>query len=216
VTIRATVMDAQLLAGLRAELLVPATVEYITAQVTAGLNAEQDARPAMLTDLQAARDETRRRLDHLIAAIETGAPVAVVTPRLVEHQAELARLDATLARLTEPLTDRIAIMPALIRQRLEDLVGFLSETPERLKLELQRIGLRVVLEVIRRTPQSFYRATVTLTTPIPGLAGVRDLAGGVRHTRGGADPSPAHMQPIFASNVEQISDRSMPVRSLLR
>ena len=86
-TIRAKLADAYLLDGLRAELLAPTTLDYITAQVRAALNARNTTRPQRLAEAQSARDATAQRLERLITAIEQGAPAAALTPRIIEQQA---------------------------------------------------------------------------------------------------------------------------------
>lgn len=176
-TIRAKVVDACLLERLQGALLEPATVAYVTEALSAALNSRVDDRDRLLTDAHAAREQAAQRLAHLVRAIENGAPSAALNGPIADRQAELARLDTTLADLEEqPDTTarRLAVMPSLVREQLADLAGLLSGTPERTKLEFRRLDLRVEMaSVTDEHPRPFYRATVAAA--LPELAGVSDL-----------------------------------------
>jgi hypothetical protein len=58
----------------------------------------------------------------------------------------MARLDALLEQLAEPLHDRLAVMPMWVRQQLDDLVG-LNGAPER----IERHG-KLTPDILRRWP----------------------------------------------------------------
>jgi hypothetical protein len=62
-----------------------------------------------------------------------------VSPR----ESELQQLDVTLAGLAEPWDQPLAVMPTWVRQQLQDLAGLLSGSPERARVEFQRLGLTV-------------------------------------------------------------------------
>src|SRR5207249_4390230 len=130
-TIRAKVADAYLLAGLKAELLAPATLRFVTDALAAELNRRIDQRPRLLAEAQTARERATQRLQRLIEAIENGVAPVSVASAIAEREAEIAALGATLAELDTPLHQRLAVMPAWVRQQLENLVALLADTPER-------------------------------------------------------------------------------------
>jgi hypothetical protein len=114
-TIRAKVADAHLLT---AELLELATLQYIICALTDALNRPIDERPQLIADAAAAREVARQRLQRLVDAIEHGVAPATLAAAIAERQAELARLDAALRELAQPLDQRLALMPAWVRQEL--------------------------------------------------------------------------------------------------
>ena len=175
-TIRAKVADAYLLNGLKSELTSASTVRYITDALAQALNQRIDARPRMLAEARAAREQAGQRLQRLVDAIEQGVPAATLTNAINERQAEVARLDAAVVELeTDPLRQRLAVMPAWVGQQLEDLSGLLGESPERAKTEFRRLALSVTMAVVQReAARPFYRATVAAA--LPSLAGIRDLS----------------------------------------
>jgi len=176
-TIRAKVADAYLLASLKSELSAPHTVLYVADALATALNQRIDDRPRLLVEAQAAREDARKRLQRLVDAIEQGVDAATLTSAINERQADLTRLDAVVGELaSDPLRQRLAVMPPWVSQQLEDLSGLLGETPERTKLEFQRLGLSVSMAVVHSdaAPRPFYRATVAAA--LPSLAGIRDLS----------------------------------------
>lgn len=173
-TVRAKVTDAYLLERLRAELLEPTSIRAITESLSAALNARLDRRPALLAETEAAYAAAQQRLQRLIAAIEAGVLATTLTQQIAERQAELTRLTAVRGELSEPIAQRLAIMPQWVHQQLTDVVGLLSDTPERTKTEFQRLGLKVSMQPIRRDDgRSFYRATVD--TSLACLSGTTDF-----------------------------------------
>jgi DNA invertase Pin-like site-specific DNA recombinase len=174
-TIRTAVADPLLLAGLKDALLEPATVKYIVDTVATELNRASDDRPVLLAEATRVKEETRERLQRLVQAIEAGGPVATLVNAVREREAELARLEATLAELSEPLAPRLAIMPGWIRQQLEELASLLSEVSPRAKAEFRRLGLTITMQPIHTEGvRPFYRAIGTAIMPF--LGGTRDLA----------------------------------------
>jgi len=170
-TIRAKIVDAHLLARLKVELEAPATLAYVTEALATALNQRLDARPQLLTEAKAAREQAQQRLQRLVDAIEQGVAASTLAGAIAERQTDLERLDAILREFAEPLQQRLAVMPAWVRQQLEDLTSLLSETPERTKLEFQRLGLRVTMVPIHdEGARPFYRADVAASLPM--LAGV--------------------------------------------
>jgi DNA invertase Pin-like site-specific DNA recombinase len=147
-TIRAKVADAALLAGLRAELLRPETIAYISQRLAAALNDVIDQRPQQREELERAKASARERLQNLIAAVEAGAGTPLVFQTIKDRETELRMLENRLAALDEPLRHRLEVIPTWVRQQLEDLAGLLSEVPERAKPEFQRLGIGFTLRPI--------------------------------------------------------------------
>jgi DNA invertase Pin-like site-specific DNA recombinase len=174
-TISAPVLERNLLAGLQAELVKPATIRHIADALATELSRRTDDRPSRETELKAAREQAARAIRRLVAAIEDGAPAAALTTRIRERETELQRLDRGLAELSEPWDDRLAVMPTWVEQQLQDLVGLLGESVERTKAELRRIQLSVKLQPVRRQGRAFYRAHCR--ADLPWLSGDRDFAG---------------------------------------
>jgi len=174
-TIRASIADAALLSGLRAELLKPATLKYVSDGVAAELNRRINDRPRIEVETRTAREKATERLQRLVRAIEDGAPAYTLVAAIREREAEIARLDAQLVELTEPLDQRLLVLPTWIRQQITDFVGLLSESPERAKAEFQRLNLAITLHTVRSKGRQFYRADAR--ADLPWLAGTRDFVG---------------------------------------
>jgi DNA invertase Pin-like site-specific DNA recombinase len=175
-TVRSQVVDTALLAGLRLELRRPETVQYVVGALTQALNRLIDERPRVAEEVRLARDQAVQRLQRLITAIEQGVEAYTLSDTIRARQADVARLEAQLADLAEPLVQRLAIIPGWVEQQLLDLEHVLGETPERAKLEFQRLGLRVIMQPIREEgTQPFYRAVGHAA--LPGLTGTVDLRG---------------------------------------
>jgi site-specific DNA recombinase len=174
-TVLAHVADSHLLEGLTSALLEPETIRYITNSVTAELNRRQSEGPKLETELRTAREQVLQRIQRLVHAIEQGAPPLTLTGAIRERETELQRLDEQLAELAEPADDdRIAVLPTLIRQQLQDLAGLLRGTPERTKSEFRRLSLSVTLHAVRNEgPAPFYRAEGRAA--LECLTGTRDF-----------------------------------------
>lgn len=148
-TIRAKVADAALVAGLRAELLRPETVQYVTGALAAELNRLIDQRPTVRARIEAALQDAERRLQNLVAAVEGGGAAATLLEAIRVREADVRRLTAELDAVSEPLESKLAVMPTWVRQQLEDVAGLLSEAPERTKAEFRRLGVGFVLHPVR-------------------------------------------------------------------
>jgi site-specific DNA recombinase len=160
-TIRAKVADAYLLASLKAELLAPTTLQYVTDVLSDALNRRIDERPRLLAETRTSRERAAQRLQRLVDAIENGVAASTLADAIHERQGELAALDATLCDLDAPLADRLAVMPTWVRQQLEDLVALLCETPERTKTEFQRLQLQVTMTPqVNENGRRYYQADV--------------------------------------------------------
>jgi hypothetical protein len=161
-TIRAKVADPALLAGLRAELLRPETVQYVTAALASVLNRVIDQRPALRARAESALRDALQRLENLVEAVEGDAGAASLLLAMHRREADVARLQAELEGLREPLEQKLAVMPTWVRQQLEDTVGLLSEIPERTKAEFARLGLSYVLHPVENEgDRPFLRAEGT-------------------------------------------------------
>jgi site-specific DNA recombinase len=174
-TIRSHVADGALLAALRAELLTPATLRYVSDALAMELNRRITDRPQQETEARTSRNRAAERLQRLVEAIEDGAPAATLVAAVREREAEIARLDARLAELSDPVDQRLVVLPTWVRQQIADLVGLLNESPERAKAEFQRLNLAITLRVIRGEGRPFYRAEGR--ADLPWLTGMCDLTG---------------------------------------
>lgn len=165
-TIRAKLADAHLLEGLQRGLTEPATVRLITDRLAAALNARIDERPARLAEAQTTKRELTQRLQRLLEAIEAGVPAQTVAPQIAERQAELARVEATLAALADPIGQRLTVMPAWVEQQLADVRDLLAQSPERTKAEFSRLDVAVSMQpTTREDGRRFYRAEVASSLP---------------------------------------------------
>ncbi|HMF59831.1 MAG TPA: recombinase family protein [Vicinamibacterales bacterium] len=160
-TVRAKIVDPALLAGLRAELLRDETIAYVTEQLAAQLNAVIDRRPAMRAGAEDALRDARRRLEHLIAAIEGGAGTSSVLEAIRGRERDIERLQGELEGLDEPLEQKLAVMPGWVRRQVEDLVGLLSGAPERVKAAFQRFGVSFTLYPVDDGARGYFRAEGT-------------------------------------------------------
>lgn len=158
-TIRANVADASLLAGLRAKLLSPETLRYVTDSLAAALNRALDERPTVRADLEVRREATARKLANLTRAVEEGGAMPTLLQAIARQEADLHTIEEELAATEDPIEDRMAVMPGWVRQQLGDLVGLLSDTPERAKVEFRRLGLHFMLEPSGEPARPFLRAT---------------------------------------------------------
>jgi len=110
----------------------------------------------------AERDVLRRKLAHLINAIEHGAATPALLNTMRTREKELAQLDAELDALEEPLAGRLAVIRSWVRNQVSDVAGILSARPERAKAEFQRLGIAfTVSPVLNEAPKPFLRAVGT-------------------------------------------------------
>jgi hypothetical protein len=157
-TVRAKVADAAILDGLRAELLRPELVQYVTGRLAAALNDLIDNRPRLRSDLVAKHAAVEDRLRNLVDAVEEGGPAPALVRAIEAREAELRTLAARLGEMEEPLRDKLAVLPGWVQRQLEDTVGLLTDAPERTKTELRRLGVNLTVEPVRNEgPRSFLR-----------------------------------------------------------
>jgi GNAT superfamily N-acetyltransferase len=169
-----------LLAGLQSFLLEPTTVTHLTEVLNARLNALIDERPRLQALKSAERDTVRRKLAHLMRAVEDGAATPGLFVTLRAREEELGRFEHDLDTLEAPLKDRLAVMPAWVRREVADVAALLSEAPERAKREFQRLGVGFTVSPVvesvkspssgqseRRISLSFWRGQApTLLLPL--------------------------------------------------
>ena len=158
-TIRAKVADAALVAGLRAELLRPDTLRAVTEALATALNAVIDQRPKRRDEIDQALSAARRKLRHLVDAIEAGSSAAALFQAIGARETEIARLESERNVLDEPLDDKLAVIPSWVRQQLEDTAGLLSDTPERTKAVFRQMDVSFTLYPVHEEgAQPFLRA----------------------------------------------------------
>lgn len=157
--VRAAVADAELLKGLQAELLHPATVAYITGRLTDALNALIDSRPDQRERLQREREATGAKLQNLIAAVEGGLGTPTIFQAIKDREGDIRALEGRLEGLSESFENRLAVLPTWVRQQLDDVASLLGDVPERAKQEFQRLGIQFTLQpVYEEGPRPFLRA----------------------------------------------------------
>ena len=146
--VRVEAADQSLLAGLQAELLHPETVTYISDQLAAALNAAIDGRPAQRSELATARESAVLKLRNLVAAVEDGNASSAILSAISAREAEIQTLEARIAGLSEPLEQRLAVIPTWVKAQLADVVSLVGDVPQRAKAEFQRLGLGFVLHPV--------------------------------------------------------------------
>jgi hypothetical protein len=159
-TIRAKVADAALLQGLRDYLLEPRTLAGLTETLSRRLNAVLDDRPKRQALKVAEREALQRKVAHLVKAIEDGSATPVLLAALKAREGELASLEADLAELSAPVRERLAVLPAWVRQQVADVAQLLADSPERAKTEFQRLGVAFTVSTVSEPgKRPFLRAT---------------------------------------------------------
>ena len=113
-TTRAKIVDAHLLIGLKTELVSPAAIRYITDAVSTALNRRLDERPRLLAEAHTAREQARQRLRRLVEAVENGVAPTSLATAFAEREADVARAEATIAEMAEPLRQRLAVTPVWV------------------------------------------------------------------------------------------------------
>jgi DNA invertase Pin-like site-specific DNA recombinase len=185
-TVRVKVVDPLLLEQLREQLLAPETIAYLSTALTTALNQTIDERPRLLAQARTTREETAQRLQRLVDAIESGIAPLTLAVKINAREAELTRLDADIAALSEPVEPKLAIIPSWVEAQLRDLASLLSESPERVKLEFRRLQLAVVmLPVEDEGTRAFYRASGS--AQLSALSGSTDVRTPTVRSKGRAE-----------------------------
>lgn len=159
VTVSTAVADEALVAGLRAELLRPEMLDEITASLAAALNAVIDQRPQRRERIDEALANARRKLHHLIGAIEAGSTAQTLLDAVAQREAEIARLERDRQALDEPLENKLAVIPSWVRQQIEDTAGLLADSADRTKAVFRQMGVRFTLRPVGEVgDRPFFRA----------------------------------------------------------
>jgi hypothetical protein len=174
-TVRASLTDETLLAGLRNELLKPATVKYVSEALATAVSRRMSDRPQLEADARTARERAAERLQRLVRAIEYGGASPSIVTAIRERETEIDALDRQLATLSEQADHNLAVLPTWVRQQLSDLGGLLKESAEQARAEFLRLNLAVTLHVVQTKGKSFYRAEGR--ADLPWLSGSADLSG---------------------------------------
>jgi hypothetical protein len=225
-TIRATVADPMLLAGLQTELQRPEVVHYVTEAVSEEVSRRLDDSPRRRDDLLAQRVTTERKLQNLIRAVEDGIALPSVRQTIAVREAELRRLDEELQGLDDSPKMDVAVIPTWVRQQLRDVADLLRDKPERAKVEFRRLNVSFTLCPVHNEGRPFLRAI--RTGDFQSLCGYKDLrasTGGrsgpesvpgatVWAKRIGAAGAPAHREPLQAQDLRREagpSTRAYPI-----
>jgi DNA invertase Pin-like site-specific DNA recombinase len=143
VTTRAEQADTVLLSRIQSELTRPETVEYVTDQLTAALRKLSDRTPGQREALIARRDQTKKKVQRLVAALEQGTATATLLSQLQAREAELAALDAEIQALT-PSPARTLRQPKAgwVKRQLADVADLFKHDVPTAKATLARLGIR--------------------------------------------------------------------------
>ena len=172
-TIMAKIVDPIVIEGLQAALLQPTMIETITTAVTAEVTKALTTTPSARASLQARRDAINSKLANLVQAIESGITLPAVSEQIATRETELRQIEDDLARLDEPVTLDVAVIPTWVRQQLQDLSGLLADNPQRAKAELTRLNVRFTVTPVRDEGRPFFR--VEGTGDLEALCGIRNL-----------------------------------------
>jgi len=142
VTARAEHADPVLLSRIQSELTRPETVDYIMGQLTAGLRKLSEETPGQREALIDRRDETKRKVQRLLAALEHGAATATLLPQLEARETELAALDVEIHALTaSPARKPRQPKPAWVKRQLADAADLFKHDVPTAKAALTRLGI---------------------------------------------------------------------------
>ena len=123
------------------------------AEVTRALEAPPPERKA----LEARQEAVTKKVAHLVEAIEHGIDLPAVCEQLATRQTELRAIEDELAALAHAPDLKLSVIPAWIRQQLQDLSGLLAENPERAKAELRRLNVRFTVTPVQDQGKPFLR-----------------------------------------------------------
>ncbi|MEW5983444.1 MAG: recombinase family protein [Acidobacteriota bacterium] len=160
-TIRATVADAALLAGVQEHLARPETVSSIAGAVSAEVARHFDASRRETKDLERERRTVTAEVNRLVRAIAAGGDLPAVIQALRERQDRLSRLESELDGLHDAPTPPLAVIPTWVRQKVSDLTRLLKKAPERTKTHLRDHQVQVTFTPVRDEGRPFLRATCT-------------------------------------------------------
>jgi hypothetical protein len=152
------VAEPQILGRLESELLTPAALKYITANVGKEARRALTERPKKEVTVERQLQEERRKLQNLIAAIEGGsrAPTALMKA-VAEREATIKRLERELKRAEPKPADKpLPELPSWVEQQLQSLTALLKSEPVRVKAEFRRLNLQLSFNPTEAKPRPHY------------------------------------------------------------
>ena len=183
--IRIKVVEPQILAKLRAELLLPKNVAHIARAV------EREAKKAMAAgsqDSTATRrvlDQEKRKLQNLLAALEGGAASpSSVLKAIADREKTIAQLEGQLAASSSPPNKKeVGDLTKWIEHQLGDLVSFLKDDVPKVKSEFRRLNLALTFEPVEDEPRAHYVVKGQCDLSALAFSFVRPAASGVQSSR---------------------------------
>jgi hypothetical protein len=142
VTARAEHADPILLSRIQSELTRPETVDYVMGQLTAALRKVSERTPGDRETLMARRDQTKQKVQRLLAALEHGAATATLLPQLQAREAELAAIEEEIqALMGSPVRKTREPKPGWVKRQLADAADLFKHDVPTAKAALTRIGI---------------------------------------------------------------------------
>jgi len=149
VTARAEHADPVLLSRIQSELTRPETVDYIMGQLTAALRKLSERKPGQQEALIALRDQTKQKIQRLVAALEHGAATATLLPQLEARETELATLEAEIQSLTaSPVRKPRLPKAGWVKRQLTDAADLFKHDVPTAKVALSRLGVSFTVKPV--------------------------------------------------------------------
>ena len=153
VTVRGEDAERALLAGVQAEVTRPETLDYIVAQLSEAFQAAINAKPQELQNLLRQRETLTQKIRHLVTAIEGGMGSPSLVHALKNRERDFAEVDTATTRLQAPVTpERLTVIPSWVKRQAANVVELLQDGPERVRVELSRLGVRFTLHPVFDVP----------------------------------------------------------------
>jgi hypothetical protein len=142
VTARSEHADPVLLSRIQSELTQPETVDYVMDQLTAALRKLSERTPGDREALTAHRDQTKQKVQRLVAALEDGAAASTLVPQLQTREAELAAIEAEIQALAaSPVRKPRKPKLAWVKRQLADAADLFKHDVPTAKAALTRLGI---------------------------------------------------------------------------
>ena len=103
-------------------------------------------------------EQERKKLQNLIAAIESGsgAPSSLLKA-VADREATIKRLEAELRKQDKkPSGKPLPDLPSWVGERLQDLTGLLKSDPAKAKAEFRRLSLQLTFHPTEAEPRAHY------------------------------------------------------------
>jgi site-specific DNA recombinase len=177
VTARAEHADPILLSRIQSELTRPETVDYVVGQLTDPLGKLSERTPGQREALVGRREQTKQKVQRLLAALEEGAATATLLPQLQARENELASLESEIQALTAmPVRKRREPKPAWVKRQLADAAELFKHDMPTAKAALTRLGISFTVTPVydeNRGNRPFLRAdgATDLTAALFGAHG---------------------------------------------